>query len=170
MIGNDPTLKDIMHMLTTMNSTFDDMNNYMSDIKESYCSLKDKMHELRETFTDLKKENKALKEENDAMHTRLENVEKQTDDLESRSKTNNIIIHGIQRKEDETRQECEELVCEMITDKLELAEAIQFKRVHRLNAKPNSAIVARCTLYKDKENIMKEKRKLKGSSVFTGDD
>ena len=170
MIGNDPTLKDIMHMLTTMNSTFDDMKNYMSDIKESYCSLKDKMHELRETFTDLKKENKALKEENDAMRTRLENVEKQTDDLESRSKTNNIIIHGIQRKEDETRQECEELVCEMITDKLELAEAIQFKRVHRLNAKPNSPIVARCTLYKDKENIMKEKRKLKGSSVFTGDD
>ena len=118
----------------------------------------------------MKEENKALKEENNAMRTRLENVENKTDDLESRSKTNNIIIHGIQRKEDETRQECEELVCEMITDKLELVETIQFDRVHRLNAKPNSPIIARSTFYKDKENIMKENRKLKGSSVFIGDD
>ena len=113
MVGSYPNLKDIMHMLTTMNSKFDDIKNYMSDIKESYSSLKDEMHELRETITDLKEENKALKEENDAMRTRLENVENKTDDLESRSKRNNIIIHRIQRKEEETRQECEELVCEI---------------------------------------------------------
>ena len=104
------------------------------------------------------------------MRTRLENVEKKTDDLESRSERNYIIIHGIHRKEDETRQECEELVCEMMTDKLELSDTIQVDRVNRLNAKPNSPIVARCTFYKDKENIMKEKWKLKGSSVFIGDD
>ena len=128
MVGNDPTLKDIMHMLTTTNSKFDDMN----DIKESYSSLKDEMHELRETITDFEKENKALKEENDVMRTRMENVEKQTDDLESWSKRNNIIIHGIQREDDETRQECE-LNCEMTTDNLKLAETIQFDRVHRLN-------------------------------------
>ena len=125
MVGNDPALKDIMHMLTTMNSKSDDIKkNDTSDIKESYSSLKNEMHELSETITDLKEENKALKEENVAMRTRLKNVEKQTDDLESRLKRNNIIIHGIQRKEDETRQECEELVCEMITDKLDLAETI----------------------------------------------
>ena len=132
MVGNDHTLKDITHMLITINSKFDDVKSDMSDIKESYSSLKDEMHELRETITDVKEENKALKEENVAMRTRLENVEKQTDDLESRSKTNNIIIHGIQREDDETRQECE-LNCEMTTDNLKLAETIQFDRVHRLN-------------------------------------
>ena len=58
----------------------------------------------------------------------------------------------------------------MMTDKLELSDTIQVDRVNRLNAKPNSPIVARCTFYKDKENIMKEKWKLKGSSVFIGDD
>ena len=58
----------------------------------------------------------------------------------------------------------------MKTDELELSEAIQFDRVHRLNAKPYPPIVARCTFYKDKEKIMKEKWKLKGSSVFIGDD
>ena len=150
MVGNDHTLKDITHMLITINSKFDDVKSDMSDIKESYSSLKIEMHELSETITDLKEENKALKEENVVMRTRLETVEKKTDDLESGSKRNNIIIHEIHRKEDETRQECEELVCEMITDKLELAETIQFDRVHRLNAKPYSPIVARCTFYKYK--------------------
>ena len=64
------------------------------------------------------------------MRTRLEDVEKTTYDLESRSRRNNMI-HGIQREEDETRQKCEELACEMITNKLKLSGTIQFDRVHR---------------------------------------
>ena len=40
MVGNNPILKDIMHMLTTMNSKFDDMKNDMSDIKESLFQFK----------------------------------------------------------------------------------------------------------------------------------
>ena len=57
----------------------------------------------------------------------------------------------------------------MIKDKLELAETIQIDRVHGFNAKLNSPTVARCTFYKDEENIMKEKRKQKGSGLFIGD-
>ena len=73
-----------------------------------------------------------------------------------------IIYYGIQRKEDETRQDCEELVCEMIADKLELAETIQFDRVHRLNAKPNSPIVARCIFYKDKKKHSEGEKEVEG--------
>ena len=169
-LATDPTLKDVMYVLTSMNSKFDDLKCDMSDIKEAYSSLKEEVREMKETISDLKEENRVLKEEKDEMHARLESVEKKTDDLEGRSKRNNIIIHGIPRHEKETGQDCEELVCEMLTDKLELGENVQFDRVHRLNAKPNSPIVARCTFYKDKERVMKEKRKLKGSDVFIGDD
>lgn len=102
MVGSDPSLKDIMHMLTTMSSKSDHMKNEVSDIKESYPNLKDEMHEFRETVTDLQEENKALKEENDVMRTRLKNVEKKTDDVKSRSKRYNVSIHGIQRIEHET--------------------------------------------------------------------
>ena len=58
----------------------------------------------------------------------------------------------------------------MITDKLEIAKEIQFDRVHRLSAKPDSPIVARCVFFKDKSLIMKAKRKLSGTTTFIGED
>ena len=68
------------------------------------------------------------------MRTWLDTLKKRADDLEGRLKRN-VIIYGIQKHENETRQECEELVREMITNKLELAHTTQFDRVQRLNAK-----------------------------------
>ena len=59
---------------------------------------------------------------------------------------------------------------DLITDKLELADGIEFDRVHRLSGKPNSPVVARCSFYKHKEKIMKERSKLKGSNIFIAED
>ena len=59
---------------------------------------------------------------------------------------------------------------DLITDKLDLADKIQFDRVHHLNATPNSPVVARCTFYKDKVKILKAKTKLQGSDIFIGED
>ena len=39
-----------------------------------------------------------------------------------------------------------------------------------LSGKPNSPVVARCSFYKHKEKIMKERSKLKGSSIFIAED
>ena len=85
----------------------------------------------------------------------MADIERKTDDLECRSKRNNLIIYGLPRVENETWQECEDVVQELLTDTLETHESPQFDRVHRLSAKPNSFIVARCTFYKDNETIKK---------------
>jgi homoaconitase/3-isopropylmalate dehydratase large subunit len=58
----------------------------------------------------------------------------------------------------------------MIVDKLDMTGDIQFDRVHRLNASPTSPVIACCTFYKDKEKILKAKRKLKGTQLFIGED
>ena len=58
---------------------------------------------------------------------------------------------------------------DFITDKLELADDIEFDRVHRLSGKPNSLVVARCCFYKHKEK-MKERSKLTGSNIFIAED
>ena len=75
------------------------------------------------------------------LRIRMEDIERKTDDLECRSKRNNLIIYGLPRVENETWQECEEMVQELLTDKLEMHESPHFDRVHRLSAKPNSPIV-----------------------------
>ena len=100
----------------------------------------------------------------------MADIERKTDDLECRSKRNDLIIYGLPRVENETWQECEEMVQELLTDTLEMHESPQFGRVHRLSAEPNSSIVARSTFYKDKETIMKAKTELKGSNEFISED
>ena len=95
-------------------------------------------------------------------------MERRTDDLRMPIEQKQSD-HSLPRTESETRQECE-VAQEMFTDKLELSVSPQLDRVHRLNAKLNSPIIARRTVYNDKETIMKAKRKLKGSTVFTGED
>ncbi|XP_076457488.1 uncharacterized protein LOC143291467 [Babylonia areolata] len=97
-------------------------------------------------------------------------TERKTDDLEGRSKRNNLTFYGLPRKQNETQAECENIVNDTIVVKLEMTEDFQFNRVHRLNSKPNSHFILRCTFYKDKETILKAKRKLKGSDVFIGED
>ena len=159
----EPTLKDVMSLLMSMNSKFDDMKTDMNEMKESYNILKTEVQNMKEVMSELAEENNDLK-------TQLHDLARKTDDLECRSKRNNLIFCGIPRATNETSQDCEGIVRDLITDKLELADDIEFDRVHRLSGKPNSPVVARCCFYKHKEKIMKERSKLKGSSIFIGEE
>eukprot|EP00745_Piridium_sociabile_P029148 TRINITY_DN47464_c1_g1_i4.p1 TRINITY_DN47464_c1_g1~~TRINITY_DN47464_c1_g1_i4.p1 ORF type:complete len:325 (-),score=61.62 TRINITY_DN47464_c1_g1_i4:364-1338(-) len=168
--SDDPTLKDVMSVLTDLSAKFDDMRNDMADLKQSHTDLKEELHDMRDTIDSLKSENGSLKNDNSVLKTKVDDLEKKVDDLESRSKRNNLIIHGIPKHEKETWQDCEELVGEMITDKLEMSDSVQFDRVHRLNSSPKSPMVARCTFFKDKEKMLKVRAKLKGSGIFINED
>ena len=44
--------------------------------------------------------------------------------------------------------DCEGIVRDLITDKLDLADDIGFNRVDRLSGQPNSPVVVRCSFYK----------------------
>ena len=153
-------------MLTSMDAKFDRMSTEFSEMKQLFANLQDGVSELKNEVNDVKRQNEQLKCENARLNERLEVLDKRVDDLEGRSKRNNVIIHGIPRTDNETWQECEETIQDMIKDKLEIAQEIRFDRVHRVSAKPNSPIVARMTFFKDKELVLKAKQKLKGSDIF----
>ena len=104
------------------------------------------------------------------MKAKLASLELKTDELECRSKRNNLIFYGLHRPDKETNQDCEETVQDFLTDKLELSRSVEFDRVHRLNNKSNSPIIARCTYYKDKDTVLKARSKLRGSNIFIGED
>ncbi|KAK7101559.1 hypothetical protein V1264_019923 [Littorina saxatilis] len=98
-------------------------------------------------------------------------MERKADDLENRSNRNNFILYGLERNEGETSEDCEGILQDLITDKLEMAGDIVFDRVHRLNGKADSPLIARCASYKvDKLQILRAKRKLHGSQISIGDD
>lgn len=170
----EPTLSDVMTTLQTMNSTMtsklDGVSADVGLMREQFAELQGEVKGLREEVSALRLENDELKQSNYDMKTRLDELERKTDDLEGRSKRNNLIFYGLPRQEKETGVDCEDMLRDLITDKLELADEIVFDRVHRLSSKPNSPVIARCAFFKDKVKILKAKRKLQGSNIFIGED
>eukprot|EP00745_Piridium_sociabile_P033839 TRINITY_DN5818_c0_g2_i1.p3 TRINITY_DN5818_c0_g2~~TRINITY_DN5818_c0_g2_i1.p3 ORF type:complete len:146 (+),score=28.95 TRINITY_DN5818_c0_g2_i1:598-1035(+) len=92
------------------------------------------------------------------------------DDLEGRSKRNNLLFYGLPKLPNETSVNCEGMLCDLLTDKLDITDTVEFDRVHRLNAKSDSPVIARCVFFKHKMNILKSKAKLRGSDIFIGED
>ena len=57
----EPTLTDIMAMLSSMNSKFDDMKGDVRILSESFATLQDEVKELREDYASVRQENKDMK-------------------------------------------------------------------------------------------------------------
>ena len=81
---------------------------------------------MKEVMSELTTENNNLK-------TQLQDLARKADDVESRSQRNNLIFHGIPKADNKTSQDCQGIVRDLITDKLELADDTEFDRVHRLS-------------------------------------
>ena len=66
-------------------------------MKESYNNLKTEVQNLKEVMSELAEENSNLK-------TQLHDLARKTNDLECRSKRNNLIFYGIPRADNKTLQ------------------------------------------------------------------
>ncbi|KAJ8342030.1 hypothetical protein SKAU_G00319580 [Synaphobranchus kaupii] len=99
-------------------------------------------------------------------------------DLQCRSMRDNIIIHGVPEKDDETYLKTEEVVKSFLKDELKMraseAEAIRFSRVHRIGKakvgqQRSRPIVAKVIDSKMKSSVMAKGRELKGSNYSIND-
>ena len=96
--------------------------------------------------------------------------------LEDRSRRNNLRIDGISESRNETWEECEEEIRKVLNEKLGVKN-IQIERAHRAkrsksnnnSGKPRT-IVCKLLNYKEKEEIVINTKKLKGSNIFINAD
>jgi FtsZ-binding cell division protein ZapB len=179
--GSEPTLIDVMSKLiamdtsmnamnSTMNLKLDQVRNDVQEMKSEFSNLQQEVQAYKDKVESLEKENEDLRESNRALLDRVLRVEKQADDLEGRSRRSNVLFYGLDRPENETQEELEGRVRDLITDQLDLVEDIEFDRVHRVSGKRNAPVIAKCTFYKDKVKLLKAKQKLKGTDIFIGED
>ena len=70
--------------------------------------------------------------------------EQKPDDLEGRSKRNNLGLFGLERRENETSEECEGRLKLLIAGKLVQPGDVEFNRVHR--SEFQAGLSCRCTL------------------------
>lgn len=178
---NEPTLADLMTKMVSMDSNvasmhrsmgakLDQVSNDVQQMKSEFGHLQTEVQAWKEKVDMLERENSELRKSNEALLQRVSKVEKGMDDLEGRSRRQNLLFHGLDREERETQEDLELRLRDIFTDTMDMVDHIEFDRVHRLGSKANSPVIARCTYYKDKVKIMKAKEKLKGSNIFIGED
>ena len=97
-------------------------------------------------------------------------------DLEDRSWCNNLKIDGISESRNDTWQECEGEIQTVFNEKLGLKN-VQIERAHcskrsKRNNNSEKPRIIGCKLlnYKQKEEILRNTKKLKGSNIFINDD
>ena len=99
-------------------------------------------------------------------------------ELEDRSRRNYLRIDGIGKKPNETWDECETRVQELIEVNLGITGAIEFEKCHRISAQTNSSknqnrprtIICKVTKFKDKQKTLKYTKCLKDTGIFIYED
>ena len=93
-------------------------------------------------------------------------------ELEDCLRQNSIRIDGIKEHNKESWEECERSVHSMLKERLDI-ENVEIERAHRAGRKSRNkprTIVCKPLRFKDKQNILRKAKLLKGTNVFINED
>lgn len=166
----------------------------MKQVREDMGSLKSTVDELRRSleFTqgevdDLRGEVKELEKEKAADKTIIQNLRRQCqttgencevledrcDYLEDYSRRNNVHITGMEeRPGGETWEQTADQVQKLFADKMQLSD-LTLERAHRVGQRSEQRarpVVARFLRFSDRELVMRNASKLRGTNIFINDD
>ena len=142
------------------------IDNLMKDMQSVKSSLEFTQAQVEElTTSDVR-----VKE----VKVQIEDLGNKLDDLENRSRRNNLCFEGIPESPNETWQESESKIKHLISSHMpEVGTDFVIERAHRVgrprsDSKPRK-IVARFLNYKDRDAVFKAKKKLPGTNMFVNE-
>lgn len=103
----------------------------------------------------------------------LGSLKERVDDLEDRSRRNNLRFDGIAEDNNENWEQTTEKVSKLVKINLGISEKVEIERAHRVGKKGSAnprTIVAKFLRFPDREKILKSSNKLKGSSLGINED
>ena len=168
--------------------TREEVNNLLTVQRESFNGfVKLLMDNFEQKLESLKAENCQLKTVVSTLQSKVEEVEKKTtitpscpeeislklNDLEDRSRRNNLKFEGFDEEAGENWEQCAEKIKRLSREKLGLTNDIEIERAHRLGkVTPNKTrpIIAKFLRFQDREAILKSARKLKGTNIYINED
>ena len=165
---------------TLTNQRLDNLSKEIADLKESLEftqeETEEKLNKLNEKITTMEKNLFSLKKDIEVIQTTKPSwaieIENKLVDLEDRSRRNNLRINGIKEGKNETWEECEERVNCFLEEILDMdTSEIWIERAHRVGEKKTGQerqIVVQFNSYKNKVDILRNCKKLKGTnfSIF----
>ena len=180
-------------VVTIMNNTNSRLNGILKDVEDLKVSLqytqKD-VDQLKESCNKLSSEGKTFEGDIHRLAESLLSMDYKSDYLEGQSRRNNLIIDGILESENEKWPDTEQKVLQLFGEKLDLDPTkIEIERAHRTGKATNNVqsnghgssalgrrldkprpIVVKFLRFKDRERVMWNANKLRGSKIFINED
>ena len=156
---------DILQMENRVLSTISEVSNTVSTVKSMAMENSSAIQELRSEMMDLKRECADLKNENSIL-------KKQCNNIETYTRKDNIIFHGIQETDQETNEQCVGAVRAFMRNTLnincDVVDNIRFVRCHRMKGDRNFArpVIARFREYSEREMVWGKITQLRKNSKF----
>ena len=150
-----------------MDSVNTRIDNLMKDVQSVKSSLEFTQAQVEELITsDLRVK---------GVKVQIEDLGNKLDDLENRSRQNNLCFEGIPESPNETWQESESKIKHLISSHMpEVGTDFVIERAHRVGRprsdSKSSKILAQFLNYKDRETVFKTKKKLHGTNMFVNED
>ena len=186
-----------IHEQTITNSTLERMDNKISDLTGENAVLKNEVAELKKslqfhtdqwegnfkTLDNLKNEllqnQKHQLQQQQPVIPDLKEIKDKLNNLENRSRRNNLRIDGIIEEENESWSQSEKKLQKIIKDQLHFKQDIEIERAYRsgktmIERSPNKriTIIAKFINFKEKQELLSEykARKLWTKGIFINED
>ena len=158
-------------------------NKQISDLSEKVGKLTSDINHLKDGYNFLSNDASETKEKSksDILNAtkNIEFLNSKTQDLEDRSRRCNLVFFGVPESDDPREENCDKMICDIlknyqIINRNEAHEGL-LERAHRLGRiKPEQTqprpIIVCCGSFKDKEYILYNAYKLKGSKLIITED
>ena len=162
--------------MNSTNNRLDQSIRELQDVKTSLEFTQRQVDELIKFSTTDAVEKSDFENKIENFRYETDDLYRKVDDLENRSRRNNICFDGIPEQPNESWSDTEVKVAQVLKDKLQIkdfcierAHRVGRKRVSTDSSKPR-VVIAKFLNYKTREAVMANKKKLKGSNIYVRED
>ena len=163
----------ISHLMENFESRLTKSNSEFNELKVNFEALKSEFASQTSLIVELRAEIASVKTPLTETTTAQKASAERLDYLEDQSRRNNLRIDGIKEEQGETWEHVAEKVKALVKNKIGIQGEIPIERAHRVG-KPSGdrprSIVARFLSFTDKNNILRNAKKLKGSNLYINED
>lgn len=164
----------IESLMKSYNDRFDQLQRTVIELKTSLEFSQNQLDSIIKNKNDQDGQFILLQGQTESVESNLEDIAEKVDYIENQSRRNNLKFDGIPETSQETWEMTEGKVVNVLKSKLGIQESPRIERAHRVGvrSKANSprSIVVKFAYYKDRDAVYRNRRLLKGSSIYVNED
>ena len=159
-------------LVNSFNDRYDKLKETMTELRVSLEYSQQDIAAMKDTLQLQNRDQETASAQMISTQEKLKDIETTLDYLENQSRRNNVVFDGIEEDANESWQDSERKVQEILEETMELDD-FTIERAHRVGKKKQQRqrpIVVKFLNYKDREDVLRNGKKLKGTTVYVRED